>query len=223
MITRKRSGGNESWKRIGYLSFGMWPSAVWFLLEASSFYIFHWIFICSLVYLRFFVKEKIEIVSSCSSSLSWSSSAFTIITGGWQQFWIMTVIFSSDELYHAIRFNVFKKALWACQSPKGPPMPNVIKLRWQKKDLYTRNGIGVFFTAKNAWYKRQNVRLLSLLDYSVAPEAPVRQTWKQCSESRAAPKSCLSVLLGVLAFTSRPCRYWRCWQPWRNCKDVACF
>ena len=45
------------------------------------------------------------------------------------------------------------------------------------------------------------------LDYSVAPEAPVRQTWKQCSESRAAPKSCLSVLLGILAFTSRPCRY----------------
>lgn len=44
-------------------------------------------------------------------------------------------------------------------------------------------------------------------DYSVAPEAPVRQTWKQCSESRAAPKSCLSVLLGILAFTSRPCRY----------------
>ena len=148
MITRKRSVGDESWKRIGYLSFGMWPSAVWFLLEASSFYIFHWIFICSLVYLRFFVKEKIEIVSSCSSSLSWSSSAFTIITGGWQQFWIMTVIFSSDELYHAIRFNVFKKALWACQSPKEPPMPNVIKLRWQKKDLYIRNGIGVFFYGK---------------------------------------------------------------------------
>ena len=44
-------------------------------------------------------------------------------------------------------------------------------------------------------------------DYSVAPEAPVRQTGKQCSESRAAPKSSLSVHLGILAFASRPCRY----------------
>ena len=45
------------------------------------------------------------------------------------------------------------------------------------------------------------------IDYSVAPEAPVRQTGKQCSESRAAPKSSLSVHLGILAFASRPCRY----------------
>ena len=47
----------------------------------------------------------------------------------------------------------------------------------------------------------------AIYDYSVAPEAPVRQTGKQCSESRAAPKSSLSVHLGILAFASRPCRY----------------
>ena len=45
------------------------------------------------------------------------------------------------------------------------------------------------------------------IDYSVVSETPVRQTWKQCSESRAAPKSCLFVHLGILAFASRPCRY----------------